>query len=163
MATGFGFGFSPFAPGTMGALWGVPIAWALGQIQTPSLGVAGPALIQIAVIVVLGAIGVPLCTEAAKRLGDKKDPGAVVWDEIASMPITFFLVPLYAWSGPSMVAVIAVGFVLNRIFDIIKPPPCPRLEKLDGGLGIMADDWAAGIYSCISLHLCLWAWSLFNY
>ena len=143
IASGLGLGFSPIAPGTVGTLWGVPLAWGICQI--PNL----PA--QVLVIAVLLAVGVPLCTHAAKRLGTK-DPGAVVWDEIATVPITFFLVPA---ESMSRVSVLVAGFILHRIFDITKLPPAKQLEKLPDGWGIMADDVAAGVYSCIALHLLL--------
>lgn len=139
-ATGLGFGLSPVAPGTVGALWGLPLAWGLGQT---------PLWVQLAVIVVICLLGIPLCTRAARDLGGKKDPGAIVWDEIVSMPITFLLVPM---TSP---AVVIVGFLLNRVFDISKPPPARQLERLPDGLGIMADDLAAGVYSCGVLHLLL--------
>ena len=92
-----------------------------------------------------------MCTHAARRLG-KKDPGAVVWDEIATVPITFFLVPV---ESMSRVSVLVAGFVLHRIFDITKLPPAKQLERLPDGWGIMADDVAAGVYSCVALHLLL--------
>jgi phosphatidylglycerophosphatase A len=105
--------------------------------------------VQLAVLVVICLLGIPLCTRAARDLGGKKDPGAIVWDEIVSMPITFLLVPM---TSP---AVVIVGFLLNRVFDISKPPPARQLERLPDGLGIMADDLAAGVYSCGVLHLLL--------
>ncbi len=143
LATGFGLGFSPIAPGTAGALAGLPLAWGIAHL--PWLG------LQVATILAVSAFGIPLCTDAVRRLG-RKDPGCVVWDEIASLPITFFLVPLELWSQP---AVVLLGFVLNRVFDILKPPPARQLEQLREGLGVMADDWAAGVYSCLVLHACL--------
>ena len=143
IASGLGLGFSPIAPGTVGTLWGLPLAWGISHI--PSL----PG--QVIVIAVLLAVGVPLCTQAARRLGTK-DPGAVVWDEIATVPITFFLVPV---ESMSRVNVLVAGFVLHRIFDISKLPPVKQLERLPEGLGIMADDVAAAVYSCIALHLLL--------
>lgn len=145
LATGGGVGFIPFAPGTFGALWGLLLAWGVG--------LSGSIAAQVVAIVAFGVAGVPICEAAAQRLG-KKDPGAVVWDEIASMPITFFLVPP---AGMQNLAVLALGFALNRLFDIVKPPPVRQFERLRGGLGIMADDWAAGVYSCVVLHLLLWA------
>jgi phosphatidylglycerophosphatase A len=137
LATGGWVGFAPLAPGTVGALWGLPLAWGLGRL---------PLWAQVVLVVVLAAGGVPLCTAAVRRLGKGKDPGAIVFDEIVSMPMTFFLVPMDgAW-------VIVIGFLLNRAFDIIKVPPAKRLERLPEGLGIMADDWMAGVYSCLALH-----------
>ena len=82
VATGFGFGYAAKAPGTIGAIWGIPLAWAVMQIPS----VPG----QIIVLAALYAIGIPICTSAARQLG-KKDPGAVVWDEIATVPIVFLL------------------------------------------------------------------------
>ena len=71
-------------------------------------------------------------------------------DEIASLPITFFLVPI------DSVGVAAAGFALHRLFDISKPPPIRQIERLPAGLGVMADDWMAGVYSCVALHALLW-------
>ena len=119
------------------------MGWAIASI--PHVG------LQVAAIVALCLVGIPICTHAVHRLGGK-DPGCVVWDEMASLPITFFLVPLEAWSNPGIVL---TGFILNRVFDISKPPPARQLERLPEGLGVMADDWAAGIYSCLTLHALL--------
>ena len=143
LATGFWVGLIPFAPGTLGSLWGLLAAVAITQIPN----IAGQATVILAICL----LGIPLCSAAAQRLG-KKDPGQVVWDEIASMPITFFLVSPHHMTQP---IVLAAGFGLNRLFDITKPWPINRLETLPGGLGIMADDWAAGVYSCVILHLLL--------
>lgn len=142
-ATGFGIGLIPFAPGTFGTLLGIPLAWGLEQVSSPGL--------RLAAIVALCAIGIPICTLAARRLGGEKDPGAIVLDEIASLPMTFWLVPI------DSVAVVVAGFLLHRLFDITKPPPARQLERLSGGLGIMADDWIAGIYSNLALRLVIWS------
>jgi phosphatidylglycerophosphatase A len=147
LATGFGFGFSPILPGTVGAVWGVPLAWAWAQI--PAAGPVPASVCQLAALALGFFLGVPLCTAAAKTLG-KKDPGEVVFDEIASMPLVFFLIPaarLNEWP------ILLTGFVLHRVFDISKPPPCPQLEKLPEGWGIMADDYGAALYACLMLHL----------
>ncbi len=142
LATGVGVGFVPVAPGTFGAVWGLLVAWAL----------SGTAWWwQALAIFALAAAGVPICTRAVRRLGRGHDPGCIVWDELASVPMTFFLVPC---DRPS---VVLFGFALNRLFDISKPPPARRLERLPEGLGVMADDWAAGLYSGIVLHAVLWA------
>jgi phosphatidylglycerophosphatase A len=145
VATGLGVGRSPILPGTLGTLWGVPLAWGIGQLPGMPL--------QVGIIAVLGLIGVPLCARAARQLGTK-DPGSVVFDEIVSLPIVFLGVPPELLSHPG---VLLSGFVLHRVFDIGKPPPISRFERLPGGLGIMADDWMAAAYSCLCLHLGLWA------
>jgi phosphatidylglycerophosphatase A len=145
VATGFWFGRSPFAPGTVGAIWGLPLAWGISFLPN--------AWLQAAVIAVICAVGVPICTIAARHLGGKKDPQQIVLDEIASLPITFFLVPSATLANPW---VLLIGFALHRLFDITKPPPARQLEYLPTGLGIMADDWAAGVYSGLALHAILW-------
>jgi len=140
IATGLGLGHFPVAPGTVGSLLGLPLAWCVGQI--PSVPLAA------AVVVALCAVGVPIVNAALPRWGGRKDPGCVVYDEIASLPITFFFVPTTSWNWK----VVALGFFLHRLFDITKPPPARQLEHLPGGLGVMADDWAAGVYSGAVLY-----------
>jgi phosphatidylglycerophosphatase A len=144
LATGFWLGRFPVAPGTFGALLGLPLAWGVSFIDSPWL--------QAAAIAAMFVASVPVCTIAAEQLGGRKDPGAIVLDEIVSLPVTFFLVPRELLVQP---LVILIGFGLHRLFDITKPPPARQLERLPSGLGIMADDIAAGIYSCIALHLIL--------
>lgn len=145
LATGLGAGLAPVSPGTIGALWGLPLAWAIGQLPSP--------WIRLATIMLTGVASVPICTAAARRMGGLKDPGAIVLDEITSLPITFLLVPLEGWT------VAAVGFALHRAFDIAKPPPARQLEALPEGWGIMADDWMAAAYSCLTLYLLRYAGS----
>jgi phosphatidylglycerophosphatase A len=142
LATGLWIGLIPFAPGTWGTLWGIPLAWGVSKL--PAIWMQAGAIVAVCVA------GIPLCSAAARRLGGKKDPGSIVFDEIASLPITFFLVPL------DRPAVIVAGFLLHRIFDILKPQPARALERLPEGLGIMADDWIAGLYSNLALQLLVW-------
>jgi phosphatidylglycerophosphatase A len=139
LATGLGAGFCPIAPGTVGALWGLPLAWGLSFLSIPA---------QCAVLAVLFLAGVPLCTAAARQLG-VKDPGSIVWDEIVSLGVVFLFVPITP-------ATLIAGFLLHRLFDVSKPPPIRQLERLEGGLGIMADDLLAGIYANLVLHVLLW-------
>jgi phosphatidylglycerophosphatase A len=108
----------------------------------------------VSAIVGLIALGIPMCSAAARRLGHK-DPGAVVWDEIAAVPVTFALTSFDRSPG-SLAAVLALGFVLFRVFDILKPPPASWLERLPGGWGIMADDLAAAVYAGLCLHGLVW-------
>lgn len=142
IATGLGTGLSPVAPGTVGSILGLPLAWGLAQVPSTAFVVLA--------IVALCAVGVPIVNAALPRLGNVKDPGCVVYDEIVSLPITFFLVPLANWK------IVALGFVLNRLFDITKPPPARQMEHWPGGLGVMADDWMAGVYSNLALRAVLW-------
>ena len=142
LATGLGLGFSPVAPGTVGALWGIPLTLALAPL---------PWSVQLVSLVGLLAIGVPICSRAARDLGGSKDPSAVVWDEFATVPLVFCGVAL------SQPWVLPTGFALHRLFDILKPPPIRQLERLAGGLGIMADDVVAAGFAWLSLQLILWA------
>ena len=156
LATGLGFGFSPIMPGTVGCLWGIPLS--IGIAHLPSI-VGLPIVVgQIVLIVLLCAIGVPLCTAAGRQFG-KKDPGAIVWDEIAALPIVFFLVSPEQMMQP---LTLLVGFLLFRLFDITKPPPIKRFEELPDGLGVMADDWVAALMALPFMHLFLWAVASFT-
>lgn len=134
LATGLGLGLVARAPGTIGsAVWGLPLAWAIGQL--PGRGW------QAAAIVTVNLVGIPLATAAGRALGGKKDNQAIVWDEIATVPIVFLFAPLTNWTTA------AIGFALHRLLDISKPPPARQLELLPDGLGVMADDWMASIYA----------------
>jgi phosphatidylglycerophosphatase A len=139
LATGFGVGRWFPAPGTAGAAMGVPLAWGVSLLPRLDL--------QILAVVVLNAIGVPLCTAAGRALGGEKDNQAIIWDEIASLPIVFWIVPFSGW----IVGLIAFG--MHRVFDISKLPPARQLERLPDGLGVMADDWAAAIYAGVALAI----------
>ncbi len=147
LACGLGAGFVPFSPGTVGAIWGVPLAWGLGQLHPGWQG---------AIVLALFIAGIPICQRAAEALG-KKDPGAVVFDEIVSMPLVFMGVNLRAASATTVIALLIAGYVLHRVFDITKPPPARQAERMQpAGLGIMADDVVAAIYGCAALHGLIW-------
>jgi len=151
-ATAFGVGRVPFAPGTFGAMLGVPLSLAIGWLTTRAA--PDPVMAHVAEAIVVGAIcaiGIPICSRAAAALG-RKDPGAIVLDEVASMPLALLMVPL-ADRTPTL---LAVAFVLLRIFDIGKPFPCRQLEKLPAGLGIMADDWGAAAWTATCLAVARW-------
>jgi phosphatidylglycerophosphatase A len=151
LATGLGFGYSPIAPGSFGALWGLPWAWSVMQI--PATGPLPAWTLHLLVIAITCAAGVPLCSAAARQLGGEKDPSAVVFDEIATMPIVLLFVSTADLHRPW---VWGAAFLLHRVFDISKLPPCRQLERLPQGLGIMADDVVAALYACGVLHLVLW-------
>lgn len=152
LATGFGVGMlTPVTPGTVGALLGIPLTLFLALI--PGVGVIPAAFFQAVVIAVLVLVGIPICSAAQRALG-KKDPSEVVWDEITTVPMVFFLVPSHLLLNP---LVLLVGFGLHRLIDITKPPPCRQLERLPAGAGIMLDDVAAGAYGFIVMHLWLYS------
>jgi phosphatidylglycerophosphatase A len=134
-------GFVPFAPGTVGSAVG------LGAYAALRWAGAAPLLDLLVIAIVTGA-GVWSATVAERHFG-LEDPGPVVIDEVAGMLATLALLSV-SWSGA------VAGFVLFRILDIIKPYPAGRLERLPGGLGIMADDLMAGLYANLALRALLW-------
>ncbi len=140
LAFGFGTGLSPVAPGTVGSLLGVALAWL-----TMDLGL----YVQLGVAVALSLSGIWICGESARRIG-VHDHGGIVWDEIAGMYVTLLVAP------PTVLGY-ALGFALFRLFDIAKPWPIRDLDhRLGGGLGIMLDDLAAALYALILLGLYGW-------
>ena len=141
LATGLGVSRGVPAPGTVGAIWGIPLYLAIAQIPSH----AG----QIAAVVALVAIGIPLCTRAASDLvrldpeRDGKDPQEITWDEFSTVPIVYLCAP----QACHCAVWIATGFALHRLFDITKPWPCNLLERLPRGWGIMLDDVMAALYA----------------
>ena len=103
--------------------------------------------IILGLIVIVVAIGIPAATLEERGCG-KKDPGHVVIDEVAGQLVTFIACPI-VWQA------LLAGFILFRVFDIVKPPPVRMLEKLPGGTGIVVDDVGAGVYALIVLQLLL--------
>jgi phosphatidylglycerophosphatase A len=140
LAFGLGTGLSPYAPGSVGSLLGVVVAWF-----TLDLSLA----YQIGVAVFLSLSGIWICGESARRIG-VHDHGGIVWDEIAGMYITLLVAPptITAW---------VLAYLLFRAFDIVKPWPIRDLDhSIDGGLGIMLDDLVAALYAAILLGLYRW-------
>lgn len=158
VATCAGIGRVPAAPGTFGSLAGLPLSIATGGIAAsmaqrwagglPAATLAVESLLVAAVCLA----GVPICTRAARRLGRGTDPGAIVFDELAAVPLALLVVP----PGQRSAAVLGAGFLLFRLFDIGKPFPCRRLERLPAGLGVMADDWAAAAWTAACLAMARW-------
>ena len=139
LATGFGSGFSPVAPGTAGTLVAVPF----GYLMTAGL-VAHP-IDQFAVLALVALVAIWSAGVTARRFG-LKDPGQIVVDEIAGYLVAVALLP------PGWLT-LAASFVLFRLFDIAKPPPCRWAEGLPGGVGIVADDLLAGLYANLVLRI----------
>lgn len=140
IATGAGSGYLPKAPGTWGTLVGLLLWWPLAGLSLAA---------YLAAVAVLFIVGVA-SAGAAEKILDRGDPGVVVIDEIVGVLIALAAVPLHP------VAALA-GFALFRLFDIAKPFPVGWLDRhLHGGLGIMLDDVAAGLYALLVLHLGLW-------
>ena len=131
-STGFGLGLSPWAPGTVGSIWGVLIAFAInGCLHEPWK--------QALLAVLLALISIPICDAGEKHFGTK-DPHPVVADEYLTFPLCVIGLPPTAW-------IFAVAFVTHRALDIVKPFPARRLQRLPGGLGIVIDDIISSLYS----------------
>ena len=136
LAFGFGTGLAPKAPGTFGTFVGVvlfipaqhlPLTWYLTGVG------------------LLFVLGIWLCDKTARELGVHDHPG-IVWDEIVGFLITMA-------AAPSGGLWIVVGFILFRLFDILKPWPIGYIDRrLTGGIGIMLDDALAGLYGLITLQ-----------
>ena len=135
VATALGVGYVPFAPGTVGSLAGLALYVVVRAIGSP--------VVEVAAIVVVFVVGALAATAAEQHFGHI-DPGPVVIDEVLGMLVTLMLLPVSITGA-------VVGFVLFRVFDVIKPPPCDRFEALPGGWGVMSDDFMAAIYA----HLCV--------
>ncbi len=140
LAFGLGTGLSPVAPGTVGSLLGVALAWLTRDFAL---------LAQAAIAASLFVAGVWLCGESARRLGIH-DHGGIVWDEIVGMYLVLLITPfaLLPW---------ILAFVLFRAFDIVKPWPIRDLDhRIKGGAGIMLDDLVAALYAALTLVFLGW-------
>jgi phosphatidylglycerophosphatase A len=137
LATGCYAGYVPIAPGTLGTLVAVPLAYVLSLL--------GPLE---AVLFIAGFAGLAVWVSGeAEKIFKRKDPGLIVIDEMAGFLVTLFLIP---WSAKNVV----IGFFLFRLMDIAKPFPIRRLEsKWPGGWGVVGDDVLAGVYANILLRL----------
>jgi len=141
LATGFGSGYSPIAPGTAGSVVGLLLFWPV------ALTLAWPWAAAATFVLFLLAVQAAAVVEKEAGL---KDPGIVVVDEIVGIWVTMLAVP---WTP----AYIAGGFVLFRLFDVVKPFPARTAEsRLPGGWGIVCDDVVAGVYANLVLHLVRW-------
>src|ERR1700692_1354686 len=182
IATACGLGYIPVAPGTFGSLAGVALALSVYQVLT-ALGldifqiiiVSGTKLdflliIQCVIAVILAIAGVWTASRAS-RYWQQKDPQRVVIDEVSGQHLALLLgsaLPVWwrttnSWAPPKLGFItyqsalgwkyLLLGFILFRVFDIWKPFPARQAESLPGALGIMADDWIAGIYAALGIWL----------
>ncbi len=138
LATWFGIGYAPVAPGTVATIAGILIAYGLRDF---------PFVYAGAVIACVG-IGIWACQQVERELGEK-DPGCVVIDEVGGVLIAL-------WGLPISWPVAICGFFLFRAFDMFKIYPINRIEALPGGWGIMLDDVMAGVYTRLVLGVAMW-------
>ena len=143
VATFGGIGRLKPGPGTWASVATV-ILWALASWRTP---LEARTWSTIAAAVAVTLLGVPAATRVVRASG-LKDPQFVVIDEVAGQLVALIAVPL-EWKT------FLTGLILFRIFDILKPPPVRRLERLPEGFGIVVDDLGAGLYALIVMHLLL--------
>ncbi len=159
IATFFGAGLSPYAPGTMGTL-----AAALMYCALIYMGWA--SFVVLVCLLIISSVLTVWVGNWAEQHFQTKDPHMVVLDEVAG-----FLLTVLLWLPSWRMAV--AGFLLFRVFDILKPYPIKKCEELPGGWGILIDDLAAGVYATLVIALIHWldaqyAWGLgfmlrFNY
>ena len=136
LAFGLGSGLAPKAPGTWGTVAAMPLYLILSPLSVWA---------YLAVTAALFALGIWVCGRTARDLG-LDDPSTIVWDEWVGLLVTLVLAPAgWGW--------LLVGFLLFRLFDILKPWPIGLLDRsIHGGLGIMLDDLAAGLMAWLVLH-----------
>lgn len=152
IATCFGLGWLPVAPGSWGSL---PPAVVFGLLMYCH----APGIIAVAVMAAMmmaGCVACVLCAPAAVAATGKNDPSEVVVDEFAGQAVTFLAAPLLlprlvtGWEG---LLVAGIGFFAFRVLDISKPWPIRKLERLPAGWGILADDLAAGVGSAVVVYI----------
>ncbi|MGA1842680.1 MAG: phosphatidylglycerophosphatase A [bacterium] len=136
MATGLGLGYLPICPGSFGSFGAIGVYFLLLKLTPP---------FHLGIIILVFLLGV-LISKQAEVVWKKKDPKEVVIDEIVGYLITMGLLPFNLIKAPA-------GFLLFRMFDILKPFPIRRIERIEGGWGIMLDDAIAGLYAALILRL----------
>ena len=130
-------GYVPVAPGTFGSAAGLVVLAAVRWSGSPAL--------ELTVIILLFAVGVWSANAAERHFGGV-DPAPVILDEVVGMLITLAFLPVNITGA-------IVGFLLFRLFDVVKPWPANRFEALHGGFGVMADDAMAGVYGNVAMRL----------
>jgi phosphatidylglycerophosphatase A len=143
LATGFGLGLAPMAPGTFGSLLGIPLAWWVLNRSRVQQGT---------IMAVLLILAVPVCHVASWHYAGL-DHGSIVADEYLAFPLA--VIGLQAARHP---LVMALAFVVYRFFDAIKPPPIHLAEYVQGGFGIVLDDVIAAIVTWVVMAIGLTLW-----
>ncbi len=130
-------GYSPVAPGTVGS--------AVGLLVFVAVRLSGSLAVELGAIGAIFAVGVWSGSVAERHFG-ATDPAPVIIDEVIGMLITLAMIPVTAQGA-------VAGFLLFRVLDVVKPWPANRLERLPGGLGVMADDAMAAVYGNVGLRV----------
>lgn len=147
LGTWFGCGNSPVFPGTVGTVGALPLVWGLAQLNE---------LTYVAATLIFVLFSIVVAHFYERLISEEHDQPEFVMDEVAGILVTMVLVP-------TTVVNLAMGFVIFRAFDMIKPFPISYVDrKIPGGLGTVADDLLAGVVSNLILHYVLapggWSW-----
>lgn len=148
ISTAGGLGLIPVAPGTWGTLAGVLIHVTGRMCFQSALAERVFIAISIASILLVGALVLPECC----RLWKEKDPRKFVLDEVAG----YLVIPLFLGRSVPFWMMITVGFLLFRLFDVVKLPGARQLDKRSDFVGVMGDDLISGVYATICLKLIFW-------
>ena len=139
VASGAYLGFVPVAPGTFGSVLALPLLIGLARTGWSHAAV-------VALIAVVAALAVPICTRAGRVWGET-DSARIVLDEVCGMLVAGALVPPTAWA-------LGVAFVAFRVFDVVKPFPAGYFDRhVKNGFGVVADDLVAGVYANLVVRL----------
>ncbi|MDR0742418.1 MAG: phosphatidylglycerophosphatase A [Puniceicoccales bacterium] len=144
MATLFGLGKFPIMPGTLGSFMG--LLFHIILIQNLS------AFLMIFTLIAIILLAIVICDMAEKVIGEK-DPSCVILDEFVAMPICFLGIRHFVPATVAMWKVWVLGFVIFRIFDILKPLGIKKSQNLSGGIGIVVDDIIAAAYTNVTMIL----------
>jgi phosphatidylglycerophosphatase A len=162
LASCFGLGWLPLAPGTWGSLPPVAIFALLAYFDVSAITIFA----VMAVLILVGSILCVMFTPQIISDTGNKDPREVVVDEFAGQAVTFSAIPFIlmnnTFSSSRIWITVLLGFILFRSFDILKPWPIRKLEKLPRGWGVLVDDLLAGLYAAITLMICLRLWAVFS-
>jgi phosphatidylglycerophosphatase A len=151
----FGLGRLPIAPGTWGSLPPTFIFGLMCYFGAPAVSISS----VMAVLALAGSAACVIFSPDVIKVTGKKDPREVVADELAGQAVTFLVAAFFIadeFTNWQLVVTVLLGFLLFRLFDILKPFPIYRIQKLPEGWGILADDLLAGVYAAIVLQVCLW-------
>jgi len=139
LASGFYSGFFPLAPGTVGTLVAIPLYFVISRFNSNAT--------YIIITISLLLVGI-IVSQKAARVFRQRDPSLIVVDEMVGFLVAMFLIEVTWWR-------LLGAFFIFRFLDIVKPFPVGAVEELGKGIGIMADDLVAGIYTNIIMHLAI--------